>query len=197
MWKAHSRGTIPTSVELRCSVRLALSLPVIGTNLFIFLTSCIFVEYSMTVRSQSKIPSCKYCSVDVSVCLISSISADLSLMYNKSSACSAYKHVVVHSLIVRLISRSSVFFFFLFYVSCVVLLFGVTQYLIMYLYVSRKKGVVLNISSASGMYPVPLLTVYSASKVIIMQCVNFSSRVNQSVFLWTRLRRNTTVNNRC
>lgn len=30
---------------------------------------------------------------------------------------------------------------------------------------SRKKGAILNISSASGMYPVPLLTVYSASKV--------------------------------
>ncbi|KAK1789798.1 hypothetical protein P4O66_015675, partial [Electrophorus voltai] len=29
---------------------------------------------------------------------------------------------------------------------------------------SRAKGVVLNISSASGMYPVPLLTVYSATK---------------------------------
>lgn len=30
--------------------------------------------------------------------------------------------------------------------------------------VERSKGVVLNISSASGMYPVPLLTVYSSSK---------------------------------
>lgn len=29
----------------------------------------------------------------------------------------------------------------------------------------RSKGVILNISSASGMYPVPLLTVYSATKV--------------------------------
>ncbi|KAM3837953.1 very-long-chain 3-oxoacyl-CoA reductase-B-like, partial [Diretmus argenteus] len=30
--------------------------------------------------------------------------------------------------------------------------------------VERKKGAILNISSASGMYPVPLLSVYSASK---------------------------------
>lgn len=31
----------------------------------------------------------------------------------------------------------------------------------------RSKGVILNISSASGMYPVPLLTVYSASKAFV------------------------------
>lgn len=30
---------------------------------------------------------------------------------------------------------------------------------------SRSKGVILNISSASGMLPVPLLTIYSATKV--------------------------------
>lgn len=35
--------------------------------------------------------------------------------------------------------------------------------------VCRKRGAVLNISSASGMYPVPLLTIYSASKVIAIQ----------------------------
>ncbi|XP_029909455.1 very-long-chain 3-oxoacyl-CoA reductase-A [Myripristis murdjan] len=33
--------------------------------------------------------------------------------------------------------------------------------------VERSKGVILNISSASGMYPVPLLTVYSATKVFV------------------------------
>ncbi|KAK6309339.1 hypothetical protein J4Q44_G00208020 [Coregonus suidteri] len=33
--------------------------------------------------------------------------------------------------------------------------------------VQRSKGVVLNISSASGMYPVPLLTVYSSSKAFV------------------------------
>ncbi|XP_026234648.1 very-long-chain 3-oxoacyl-CoA reductase-B [Anabas testudineus] len=33
--------------------------------------------------------------------------------------------------------------------------------------VERKKGAILNISSASGMYPVPLLTVYSASKAFV------------------------------
>uniref|UniRef100_A0A668A3R5 3-ketoacyl-CoA reductase n=1 Tax=Myripristis murdjan TaxID=586833 RepID=A0A668A3R5_9TELE len=33
--------------------------------------------------------------------------------------------------------------------------------------VSLSKGVILNISSASGMYPVPLLTVYSATKVFV------------------------------
>ncbi|XP_062404625.1 very-long-chain 3-oxoacyl-CoA reductase-B [Sardina pilchardus] len=31
----------------------------------------------------------------------------------------------------------------------------------------RSKGVILNISSASGMYPVPLLTIYSASKAFV------------------------------
>uniref|UniRef100_A0A672J1T7 3-ketoacyl-CoA reductase n=1 Tax=Salarias fasciatus TaxID=181472 RepID=A0A672J1T7_SALFA len=33
--------------------------------------------------------------------------------------------------------------------------------------VFRSKGVILNISSASGMYPVPLLTVYSATKAFV------------------------------
>ncbi|KAM9377352.1 very-long-chain 3-oxoacyl-CoA reductase-A [Pholidichthys leucotaenia] len=33
--------------------------------------------------------------------------------------------------------------------------------------VARSKGVILNISSASGMYPVPLLTVYSATKAFV------------------------------
>ncbi|XP_004069451.1 very-long-chain 3-oxoacyl-CoA reductase-A [Oryzias latipes] len=33
--------------------------------------------------------------------------------------------------------------------------------------VSRAKGVILNISSASGMYPLPLLTVYSATKAFM------------------------------
>ncbi|KAJ0029129.1 hypothetical protein NQD34_004126 [Periophthalmus magnuspinnatus] len=34
-------------------------------------------------------------------------------------------------------------------------------------FVFRSKGVILNISSASGMYPVPLLTVYSATKAFV------------------------------
>ncbi|XP_048829303.1 very-long-chain 3-oxoacyl-CoA reductase-A isoform X3 [Brienomyrus brachyistius] len=33
--------------------------------------------------------------------------------------------------------------------------------------VERSRGVVLNISSASGMYPIPLLTVYSATKAFV------------------------------
>lgn len=33
--------------------------------------------------------------------------------------------------------------------------------------VERKKGAILNLSSASGMYPVPLLTVYAASKAFV------------------------------
>ncbi|XP_028815114.1 very-long-chain 3-oxoacyl-CoA reductase-A [Denticeps clupeoides] len=44
--------------------------------------------------------------------------------------------------------------------------------------VERSKGVVLNISSASGMYPVPLLTVYSASKAF----VDFFSRGLQAEY---------------
>uniref|UniRef100_A0A4W4GLU3 3-ketoacyl-CoA reductase n=1 Tax=Electrophorus electricus TaxID=8005 RepID=A0A4W4GLU3_ELEEL len=42
----------------------------------------------------------------------------------------------------------------------------------------RAKGVVLNISSASGMYPVPLLTVYSATKAF----VDFFSRGLQAEY---------------
>uniref|UniRef100_A0A2K6EQJ3 Very-long-chain 3-oxoacyl-CoA reductase n=1 Tax=Propithecus coquereli TaxID=379532 RepID=A0A2K6EQJ3_PROCO len=41
--------------------------------------------------------------------------------------------------------------------------------------VERSKGVILNISSASGMFPVPLLTVYSAAKAFVdffSQCLH-------------------------
>ncbi|KAK7912522.1 hypothetical protein WMY93_012733 [Mugilogobius chulae] len=44
--------------------------------------------------------------------------------------------------------------------------------------VERKKGAILNLSSASGMYPVPLLTVYSASKAF----VDFFSRGLQAEY---------------
>uniref|UniRef100_A0AAQ4QAF3 Hydroxysteroid (17-beta) dehydrogenase 12b n=1 Tax=Gasterosteus aculeatus aculeatus TaxID=481459 RepID=A0AAQ4QAF3_GASAC len=44
--------------------------------------------------------------------------------------------------------------------------------------VPPKKGAILNISSASGMYPVPLLTVYSASKAF----VDFFSRGLQAEY---------------
>ncbi|XP_057705971.1 very-long-chain 3-oxoacyl-CoA reductase-B [Corythoichthys intestinalis] len=44
--------------------------------------------------------------------------------------------------------------------------------------VERKKGAILNISSASGMYPVPLLTIYSASKAF----VDFFSRGLQAEY---------------
>uniref|UniRef100_A0A3B5MBC6 Hydroxysteroid (17-beta) dehydrogenase 12b n=1 Tax=Xiphophorus couchianus TaxID=32473 RepID=A0A3B5MBC6_9TELE len=43
---------------------------------------------------------------------------------------------------------------------------------------NKKKGAILNISSASGMYPVPLLTVYSASKAF----VDFFSRGLQAEY---------------
>ncbi|KAG8001202.1 Very-long-chain 3-oxoacyl-CoA reductase-A [Nibea albiflora] len=42
----------------------------------------------------------------------------------------------------------------------------------------QKKGAILNISSASGMYPVPLLTIYSASKAF----VDFFSRGLQAEY---------------
>ncbi|XP_006896815.1 PREDICTED: estradiol 17-beta-dehydrogenase 12 [Elephantulus edwardii] len=41
--------------------------------------------------------------------------------------------------------------------------------------VERSKGVIVNISSASGMYPVPLLTIYSATKTFVdffSQCLH-------------------------
>ncbi|XP_070329246.1 very-long-chain 3-oxoacyl-CoA reductase isoform X2 [Odocoileus virginianus] len=41
--------------------------------------------------------------------------------------------------------------------------------------VERSKGVILNISSASGLYPVPLLTIYSATKAFVdffSQCLH-------------------------
>uniref|UniRef100_A0A8C5D7Q7 Very-long-chain 3-oxoacyl-CoA reductase-B-like n=1 Tax=Gouania willdenowi TaxID=441366 RepID=A0A8C5D7Q7_GOUWI len=44
--------------------------------------------------------------------------------------------------------------------------------------VERKKGAILNMSSASGMYPVPLLSVYSASKAF----VDFFSRGLQAEY---------------
>uniref|UniRef100_A0A4W6EMX8 Hydroxysteroid (17-beta) dehydrogenase 12b n=1 Tax=Lates calcarifer TaxID=8187 RepID=A0A4W6EMX8_LATCA len=44
---------------------------------------------------------------------------------------------------------------------------SVCQSICLYFCVSRKKGAILNISSASGMYPVPLLTIYSASKAFV------------------------------
>uniref|UniRef100_A0A8C6W0G0 Hydroxysteroid (17-beta) dehydrogenase 12b n=1 Tax=Nothobranchius furzeri TaxID=105023 RepID=A0A8C6W0G0_NOTFU len=44
--------------------------------------------------------------------------------------------------------------------------------------VFRKKGAILNISSASGMFPVPLLTIYSASKAF----VDFFSRGLQAEY---------------
>ncbi|XP_053576196.1 very-long-chain 3-oxoacyl-CoA reductase [Bombina bombina] len=44
--------------------------------------------------------------------------------------------------------------------------------------VNRSKGIILNISSASGMYPVPLLTVYSATKAF----VDFFSRGLQAEY---------------
>ncbi|TNM90784.1 hypothetical protein fugu_003073 [Takifugu bimaculatus] len=44
--------------------------------------------------------------------------------------------------------------------------------------VERKRGAILNISSASGMYPVPLLTIYSASKAF----VDFFSRGLQAEY---------------
>uniref|UniRef100_A0A672G2A8 Very-long-chain 3-oxoacyl-CoA reductase-B-like n=1 Tax=Salarias fasciatus TaxID=181472 RepID=A0A672G2A8_SALFA len=49
---------------------------------------------------------------------------------------------------------------------------------VMLAFLSRKKGAILNISSASGMYPVPLLTIYSASKAF----VDFFSRGLQAEY---------------
>lgn len=37
-----------------------------------------------------------------------------------------------------------------------------------FIFTFRSKGVILNISSAAGMYPTPLLTLYSATKVNIL-----------------------------
>lgn len=50
------------------------------------------------------------------------------------------------------------------------------QFVCLFVFFGRSKGVILNISSASGMYPVPLLTVYSATKVKL-----FMTLVNQTV----------------
>uniref|UniRef100_A0A8C9ZEL0 Hydroxysteroid (17-beta) dehydrogenase 12b n=1 Tax=Sander lucioperca TaxID=283035 RepID=A0A8C9ZEL0_SANLU len=55
---------------------------------------------------------------------------------------------------------------------------SVCQVTFAYIPVSRQKGAILNISSASGMYPVPLLTVYSASKAF----VDFFSRGLQAEY---------------
>uniref|UniRef100_A0A667Z8T8 Hydroxysteroid (17-beta) dehydrogenase 12b n=1 Tax=Myripristis murdjan TaxID=586833 RepID=A0A667Z8T8_9TELE len=56
---------------------------------------------------------------------------------------------------------------------------SVCQHLLMLVYlVFRRKGAILNISSASGLFPVPLLTVYSASKAF----VDFFSRGLQAEY---------------
>ncbi|XP_072474505.1 very-long-chain 3-oxoacyl-CoA reductase [Notamacropus eugenii] len=51
--------------------------------------------------------------------------------------------------------------------------------------VERSKGAILNISSASGMYPIPLLTVYSATKAFVdffSQCLHAEYR-NKGIFV--------------
>uniref|UniRef100_A0A673C2Z4 Hydroxysteroid (17-beta) dehydrogenase 12b n=1 Tax=Sphaeramia orbicularis TaxID=375764 RepID=A0A673C2Z4_9TELE len=63
-------------------------------------------------------------------------------------------------------------------VSTNLLLFKCMTRLVLPRMVERKKGAILNISSASGMYPVPLLTVYSASKAF----VDFFSRGLQAEY---------------
>lgn len=42
----------------------------------------------------------------------------------------------------------------------------------------RSKGVILNISSFSGMFPVPLLTIYSATKVNKVLVTHVRVRMN-------------------
>uniref|UniRef100_A0A672SM62 Very-long-chain 3-oxoacyl-CoA reductase-B-like n=1 Tax=Sinocyclocheilus grahami TaxID=75366 RepID=A0A672SM62_SINGR len=46
------------------------------------------------------------------------------------------------------------------------MLYGMTR-LVLPRMVERSKGVILNVASASGMYPVPLLTLYSSSKAFV------------------------------
>ncbi|MBZ3876230.1 Very-long-chain 3-oxoacyl-CoA reductase [Sciurus carolinensis] len=55
--------------------------------------------------------------------------------------------------------------------------------------VERSKGAILNISSASGMFPVPLLTIYSATKAFVdffSQCLHEEYR-SKGIFVQARM----------
>lgn len=64
---------------------------------------------------------------------------------------------------------------------------------------SRSKGVILNVASASGMYPVPLLTLYSSSKASslsqFLTCYSLSNTCFVSPVLSKRSTKNPKKNN--
>lgn len=116
-------------------------------------------EFSMkAVRSGVRTPQTKYLGAVLAVSLISSIPATLWWFGRAVSVQRAHKYSAVFSACSEIDLR---------FVWCH-LPFSSSLFL---LSVCRKRGAILNISSASGMYPVPLLTVYSASKVIGIQSI--------------------------
>lgn len=116
-------------------------------------------EYFMKApRFAGRTPQTKYLGAVLAVSLISSIPAPLWWSGRAVLVRRAHKHRTIFS------ARSGIDLRFV----CCHLPFSWSLFL---LPACRKKGAILNISSASGMYPVPLLTVYSASKVIAIQSI--------------------------
>lgn len=116
-------------------------------------------EYCMkAARFGVRTPQTKYLVAVLAVSLISSIPAPLWWSGRAVSVQRVHKHSTIFSAC----SRIDLPF------VCCHLPFSSSLFL---LSVCRKRGAILNISSASGMYPVPLLTVYSASKVIAIQSI--------------------------
>lgn len=105
-----------------------------------------------------RVPQTKYLGAVLAVSLIPSIPAPLWWSGRAVSVQRAHKHSTVFS------ACSGIDLQFV----CCHHPFSSSLFL---LSVRRKRGAILNVSSASGMYPVPLLTVYSASKVIARQSI--------------------------
>ena len=111
-------------------------------------------EYCMkAARFGGRTPQTKYLGAVLALALISSIPAPLWWCARAVSVQRGPKHSTIFSACSGIDLR---------FVCCHAS-FSSSLFL---LTVCRKRGAILNISSASGMYPVPLLTVYSASKVL-------------------------------
>lgn len=116
-------------------------------------------EYCMKAeRFGVRTPQTKYLGAVLTVSLISSIPAALWWFGRAASVQRAHKHSTIFT------ACSGIDLRFV----CCHLPFSSSVFL---LSGCRRRGTILNISSASGMYPVPLLTIYSASKVIAIQSI--------------------------
>ena len=65
-----------------------------------------------------------------------------------------------------------------FFLAVKLYLFQMTS-IVLPMMVAKHKGVVINIASASGSNPAPLLTVYSSCKVSVEQNINVTERLHR------------------